>query len=234
MEHVKEDLKRIHVSLAGMTMVAIEKSSETEGVTVRDQEVVREYLDEEVAKGELRDEEVEAGIENEKVIIEQLTHGNLGLENEKVIKQPTHGNLGTENVKVIEQPTHGNLWIGNEKVIEQLAHGNLGTENVKVIEQPTHGNLWIGNEVIEQLAHGNLGTENVKVIEQLTHGNLQKPTVTVSRLLLNEGQGFHLNFITSFSITLGRRQSKTLSTNDKPGSKIYGNSVFDCHLSSVW
>ena len=34
--------------------------------------------------------------------------------------------------------------------------------------------------------------------------------------------------------TPGRRQSKTLSTIDKRGSKIFNNSVFDCHLSPVW
>ena len=34
--------------------------------------------------------------------------------------------------------------------------------------------------------------------------------------------------------TPGRRQSKTLSTIDKRGSKIDKNSVFDCHLSPVW
>ena len=34
-------------------------------------------------------------------------------------------------------------------------------------------------------------------------------------------------------ITPGRRQSKTLFTIDKPGSKIDRNSVFDCHLSPV-
>ena len=34
--------------------------------------------------------------------------------------------------------------------------------------------------------------------------------------------------------TPGRRQSKTLSTIDERGSKIDGNSVFDCHLSPVW
>ena len=139
-EHGKEDLKRIHVSLAGMTMVAIEKSSETEGVTVRDQEVAREYLDEGVVKGDPRDEEVEAGIENEKVI-EQLTHGNRGIENKKVIDQLSHGNRGIENKKVIDQLSHGNLWIENEKVIDQLSHGNLGIENQKVIEQLAHGNL---------------------------------------------------------------------------------------------
>ena len=32
----------------------------------------------------------------------------------------------------------------------------------------------------------------------------------------------------------GRQQSKMLLTIDKCGSKIARNSVFDCHLSSVW
>ena len=34
--------------------------------------------------------------------------------------------------------------------------------------------------------------------------------------------------------TPGRRQSKTLPTIDKCGSKIDRNNVFDCHLSLVW
>ena len=33
--------------------------------------------------------------------------------------------------------------------------------------------------------------------------------------------------------TPGRRQSKTLFTFDKRGSKTDGNSVFDCHLSPI-
>ena len=33
--------------------------------------------------------------------------------------------------------------------------------------------------------------------------------------------------------TPGRRQSKTLSTIDERGSKVYKNNVFDCHLSPV-
>ena len=39
--------------------------------------------------------------------------------------------------------------------------------------------------------------------------------------------------INFFTLTLGRWQSKTLITIDKRGSKISGNSVFDCHLSPV-
>ena len=35
------------------------------------------------------------------------------------------------------------------------------------------------------------------------------------------------------AITLGRRQSKMLSTMDERRSKIDRNSVFDCHLSPV-
>ena len=34
-------------------------------------------------------------------------------------------------------------------------------------------------------------------------------------------------------LTPGRRQSKTLLTIDEHGSKIAGNSVFDCYLSSI-
>ena len=35
-------------------------------------------------------------------------------------------------------------------------------------------------------------------------------------------------------LTLGRRHSKKLSTNDERGSTIARNSVFDCHLSPMW
>ena len=56
------------------------------------------------------------------------------------------------------------------------------------------------------------------------------------QLILKREEGVHTNISNSFIIptnTPERRQSKTLLTIDKRGSKIARNSIFDCYLSPV-
>ena len=92
----------------------------------------------------------------------------------------------------------------------------------------------VDDAIIEANENQSNATTTTTTIQADTTTTATSPDTTVVTAQQNHAPCITETGELSPLITLGRRQSKMLSTIDERGSKIDRNSVFDCHLSPVW